>query len=192
MVGRDVPGAPRTRGRQRRRRRDAGRRGRRPLPGIHGNTRVPHDADHVIMVGRDVHGAPRTRGRQRRRQRGRGPPGTSAPTRVHGNTRVPHDADHVIMVGRDVPGATRTWGRHRDAGRRERRPLPGIHGNTRCRMMMLCVIIGICSFSLESNRVPQNRICPRPHPIGSSAFSHHFILNAKLHGILALPPSSRL
>ena len=115
--------------------------------------KVPHDADHFIMVGRAVPGAPRTRGRQRRRHRGRGPPGTSAPTRVHGNTRVPHDADHVIMVGRDVPGATRTRGRQRrrrrDAGRRGRRPLPGIHGNTMCRMMMLCVIIGICSFSLE-------------------------------------------
>ena len=145
--------------------------------------KVPHDTDHVIMVGRDVHGAPRTRGRQRRRQRERGPPGTSAPTRNTREHKVPYDADHVIMVGRDVHGAPRTQGRQRrhqrrrrrDAGRRGRRPLPGIHGNTRCRMMMLCVIIGICSFSLESNRVPQNRICPRPHPIGSSAFAHHFI-----------------
>ena len=156
--------------------------------------KVPHDDDHVIMVGRDVPGAPRTRGRQRRRRRDAGRRRRRPLPWIHG--KVPHDADHVIMVGRDVPGATRTRGRQRrrrrDAGRRGRRPLPGIHGNTRCRMMMLCVIIGICSFSLESNRVPQNRICPRPHPIGSSAFSHHFILNAKLHGILALPPSSRL
>ena len=102
LVGRDVPGAPRTQGRQRRR-----QRGRRPLPGTHGNTRVPHDAnhvirdtrehkvpddgEHVIMVGRDVHGAPRTRGRQRRRQRGRGPPGTSAPTRSTREHKVPYD-----------------------------------------------------------------------------------------------------
>ena len=115
LVGRDVHGAPRTRGRQRRR-----QRGRGP-PGTSAPTRnalehkvphdanhvirdtrehkVPHDANHVIMVGRDVHGAPRTRGRQRRRQRGRGPSGTSVPTRVHGNTRCRMMAN-MLLYGR--------------------------------------------------------------------------------------------
>ena len=91
MVGRDVHGAPRTRGRHRRR-----QRGRGP-PEMSAPTRdtrehkVPHDADHVIMVGADVPGAPRTRGRQRRRHRERGPPGTSAPTRDTRGHKMPYD-----------------------------------------------------------------------------------------------------
>ena len=89
LVGRDVHGAPRTQGRQRRRQRRR-QRGRRPLPGTREH-KVPYDANHVIMVGRDVHGAPRTQECQRRRQRGRGPPGTSAPTRDTREHKVPYD-----------------------------------------------------------------------------------------------------
>ena len=205
MVGHDVHGATRTRGRQRRR-----QRGRGP-PGTSAPTRdarkhkVPHDADHVIMVGRDVQGATRTRGRHRRRHRGRGPPGTLAPTRdtrehkvprrpcYYGRARRPRrDAHMGTPAGTRAAGDVGPYQGYTGTQGAPPTMLLGIHGNTRCSMMMLCVIIGICSFSLESNRVPQNRICPRPHPIGSSAFAHHFILNAKLHGILALPPSSRL
>ena len=186
LVGRDVPGAPRTRGCQRRR-----QRGRGP-PGTSAPTRDTRE--HNVPRQPCYYGRAR---RPRRAAHTRTPAGTRAAgdvgpyqgTREH---KVPHDANHVIMVGRDVPGAPRTRRRQRGRGPPGTSAPTRIHGNTRCRMMMLCVIIGICSFSLESNRVPQNRICPRPHPIGSSAFAHHFILNAKLHGILALPPSSRL
>ena len=59
MVGRDVLGAPRTRGRHGDAIRRAGRRGRRPLPRHH---MVLARSTHP-MVGRDVPGAPRTRGR---------------------------------------------------------------------------------------------------------------------------------
>ena len=72
-VGRDVPGAPRPRGRPRGCQRGCGPQGTSAPT-------TPHARAHP-MVGRDVPGAPRQRGRPRGRQRERGPPRTSAPTR---------------------------------------------------------------------------------------------------------------
>ena len=125
MVGRDVPDAPRPRGRHRERHqerhRHAGRRGRRPLPSCTMHTmsthhahampapphhaRTPAPCPHAIphaMVGRDVPGAPHPRGRHRGRHRGRGPPGTSAPTIMHNvrhvRTPCPTSCPHTRHV----------------------------------------------------------------------------------------------
>ena len=112
MVGRDVLGAPRPRGRPRGRTRERGPPGmsaptmyratQRPCPAPRPHPR----ATSAPMVGRDVPGAPRPRGRQRGRPRGRGP-------RPRGRTRERH-----VYAGRAHGNA------HGNAGRRGRRPLP--------------------------------------------------------------------
>ena len=91
LVGRDVLGAPRAWGRQRNTHgdahRDAGRRGRRPLPRMprEHHAPVPTALRPDVPPGRARRprraarmGTPSRR--QRERQRARGPPGTSAPT----------------------------------------------------------------------------------------------------------------
>ena len=115
MVGRDVPGAPRARGRQRERPR---------------RTRAAEDVGpyhapppRAPMVGRDVPGAPRQRGRRRGRPRGRGPPRTSAPTMPHHRVTWSGATSPARRAHGDANGNA-NGDALGDAGRRGRRPLP--------------------------------------------------------------------
>ena len=121
LVGRDVLGAPRAWGRHR----DAGRRGRRPLP------RMPreHHAPVPTALRPDV---PPGRARRPRRAARMGPPtehprGRPSGTRAAGDVGPYHGCPVNTMrpcrprcvracrlVGRDVPGAPRAWGRQRN------------------------------------------------------------------------------
>ena len=123
MVGRDVPGAPRTRGRPRGRHQPRGPPGTsapttrtwcRPVVRTHGRARRPRRAAHMETPTGTPSGARAAE--------------DVGPYHAH---MVPARTTHP-MVGRDVPGAPRTRGRHGDAirhaGRRGRRPLPRAHG----------------------------------------------------------------
>ena len=74
MVGRDVPGAPRPRGRHRERHRHAGRRGRRPLPSCTMHTMSTHHAHtsctrHAHAMPAPMHTHHGAHGRARRPRR---------------------------------------------------------------------------------------------------------------------------
>ena len=143
VVGADVPGGPRPRGRPRCRPVDAARRGRRALPGarmacVCGARCACADMVRCV-VGADVPGGPRPRGRPRcrpvgaaRRGRRAGPGARMACVCGHG-VRVRRA---VCVCGRGAergrgrrPGGPRTRGRSRcrpvGAARRGRRAQPG-------------------------------------------------------------------
>ncbi len=124
MVGRDVLGAPRPRGRTWDTIGDAigyaGRRGRRPLPCSTPPVRTHASRPVRTMVGRDVPGAPRPRERTRDMigdaighagRRGRRPLPCLTPR------PYPWSRPVRTMVGRDVLGAPHPRGRTRDMTR---------------------------------------------------------------------------
>ena len=112
MVGRDVPGAPRTRGRHR----------ERPQPRGPPRTSAPTTASHGVGPKHAPHGRAR---RPRRAAYMETPTGTPSGARAAedvGPYHIPMVSDPAAhpMVGRDVLGAPRTWkrprGRHQARG----------------------------------------------------------------------------
>ena len=148
MVGRDVPGAPRPRGRHRERYRGrhvyAGRRGRRPLPTCTIHTMSTHHAH--TMSTHHAHAMPTrharmhhgTHGRARRPRRAaptgttsgttsgttqaRGPPGTSAPTIMHNAYHVHAPCTRHARTPAPCPYPRTMPARHTTRHGRARRP----------------------------------------------------------------------